>query len=72
MISNASEMSAALRQLSSFADMLHALELDAESKNDWSMFPLVSKGYFAKISEINSEIRAYLQTHEIESPASRL
>jgi hypothetical protein len=72
MICNAHELNAALRQLSSFADMLHALELDAERKNDWTIFPLLSKGYFVRISEINSEIRAYLQEHDTEQVAGRL
>jgi hypothetical protein len=63
MISNANELNVALHQLSSFADMLEALQRDAADKNDWALFPLVSAGYFHKIREINSEIRAYLHGH---------
>ena len=61
MITNTLELSSALRQLSSLASTLEALEMDAESKNDWTLFPLISKGYFSRIREINTEIRSYLQ-----------
>jgi len=63
MITNTVGLNSALRQLSSFASMLEALEIDAESKNDWTLFPLVSMGYFHKIREINAEISTYLQNN---------
>jgi hypothetical protein len=61
MIANVTQLNEALRQLSSFADMLEALRLDAENKNDWSLFPLLSKGYLARIRDLNTEIKDYIQ-----------
>jgi hypothetical protein len=72
MITNTMELSSALRQLSSFASMLEALEMDAESKNDWTLFPLVSKAYFHKIREINAEITTYLQDNEELQPDTKI
>jgi hypothetical protein len=63
MIANATELDAALSQLASFADMLDALRMNAESKNDWSLFPLLSKGYLEHIRVLNTEIRGYLRDH---------
>lgn len=60
MITNAAQLNAALHQLSSFADMLDALRLDADARQDYSLFPLASQGYLHRIREINQEIRAYL------------
>ncbi len=61
MIANVAQLNETLRQLSSFADMLEVLRRDAEAKDDWSLFPLLSKGYLARIRELNEEIREYLQ-----------
>jgi hypothetical protein len=69
MIASPSQLGAALNQLARFSDMLEALELDAEAKNDWTQFPLVSKGYFSKIKELNGEIREYLSEHSAELDA---
>ena len=64
MITNATELNVAVHQLSSFADMLEALRLDAESKREWDTFSHLSKGYFIKIHQLNAEIREYLNEHE--------
>jgi hypothetical protein len=73
MIANVTELNVALHQLSSFADMLEALRLDAESTNDWTMFSHLSKGYFIRIHQINTEIREYLKdlddTRHVETAA---
>ena len=63
MITSAGQLGSALNQLASLSDMLEALELEAEAQNDWTLFPLVSKGYFSKIKEINAEIREYLSVN---------
>jgi len=67
MISNATELNVVLHQLSSFADMLEALRLDAESSGEWALFSHLSKGYFIKIHDLNDEIRAYLQEQDLVS-----
>ncbi len=41
--------------------MLDAMREDAESRNDWALFPHTSKGYFYKIRELGGEIREYIQ-----------
>ena len=63
MIQNAHELYALLHQLSSFAGMLEALRLDAEEKNDFSLFAHLSQGYLTRIRELNREISQYLQSH---------
>lgn len=68
MIENFAQLNENLRRLSSFADMLEALRLDAEAKNDWSLFPLLSKGYLARIRDLNAEIRTYTQQSAEASP----
>lgn len=70
MIDTLAQLNESLRRLSSFADMLEALRLNAEAKNDWSLFPLLSKGYLARIRSLNAEIRAYTQqTVKAATPA---
>jgi hypothetical protein len=63
MIANAAQLYAALHQLSSMADMLEALRLDCQAKNDYSLFPLISEGYLNRIRELNADIRDYLRAH---------
>lgn len=63
MIENLKQLNASLFQLSSFVDMLEALQLDCQQKKDFTLFPLVSEGYLHRIRELNSEIREYLRTH---------
>ena len=72
MITSVGQLGSVLNQLARLSDMLEALELEAEAKNDWSLFPLVSKGYFTKIKELNGEIREYLSEHPalLEAPSS--
>ena len=57
-------MSAALHQLSSMVEMLEALQLDCEARNDFAPFPLVSEGYRHRIRDLNVDIREYVQTQE--------
>lgn len=61
MIKNAHELFVTLHQLSSFADMLEALRLDAEEKHDYALFSHLSQGYLCRIRELNAELREYLQ-----------
>ena len=60
MIQNAHELFVTLHQLSSFADKLEALRLDAEQKNDFALFAHLSGGYLHRIHELNAELRDYL------------
>jgi hypothetical protein len=66
MITNASELNVALQQLGQFADTLEAMRLHAEKTNS-RVFPVLSQVYIHRIREINTEIRAYLQTQPHES-----
>lgn len=63
MITNTHELYVTLHQLASFADMVEALRLDAESQQDYRQFTHLSKGYLLRIRELNAEIREYLQAH---------
>lgn len=70
MISNASQLHAALHQLASMVDMLEALQMDCQQKNDFTLFPLVSEGYLHRIRDLNAEVREYLLVHEGAEPVS--
>ena len=68
MIENLKQLNAALFQLSSFVDMLEALQMDCQQQKDFTLFPLVSEGYLHRIRELNGEIREYLSSHsEVDS-----
>jgi hypothetical protein len=62
MIENAHGLFVALHQLSRFADMLEALRRDAEERQDYREFAVLSGSYLARIHELNEEIKAYLRT----------
>lgn len=62
MIENARSLFVALHQLSRFADMLEALRRDAEDRQDYREFALLSQSYLARIHVLNEEIKAYLQS----------
>ncbi len=70
MIDNAHDLFVTLHQLASFTDMLEALQLDAEARNDYVLFSHLSRGYLHKIRELNTEIRTYLQAHPESSGLS--
>ena len=67
MITNTHELYVTLHQLASFADMVEALRLDAESQQDYRQFTHLSKGYLLRIRELNAEIREYLRSHPQDS-----
>jgi len=63
MIDNAHGLFVSIHQLSRFADMLEALRLDADERNDYRQFAHLSQGYLARIRELNADIREYLRLH---------
>jgi hypothetical protein len=65
MITNVPQLRAALHQMASMVDMLEALQLDCQGKNDFSLFPLVSEGYLHQIRDLNIQIREYLGTDSL-------
>ena len=65
MISNAADLNVSLRQLTQFADTLECMRLHAEKLNSRA-FPVLSEAYIHRIREINTEIRAYLETQPNE------
>jgi len=67
MITNTHELYVTLHQLASFADMVEALRLDAESQQDYRQFTHLSKGYLLRIRELNAAIREYLIAHPQDS-----
>ena len=66
MITDENNLRGVLHQMSSFSDMLYALYLDSERTGDWELFPLISKGYFHRIRELNVEVQEWLQTQRQE------
>jgi hypothetical protein len=46
--------------------MLEALRRDADERQDYREFALLSRSYLARIHELNEEIKAYLRT-ELEA-----
>ena len=63
MIANPRELYTTLHYFTSMTDMLTAMYLDAKERNDFTLFPVISEGYFVNLRQLSAEIKEYLQAH---------